>query len=105
MIDLVGLVVAMAVGALMAGIYVAGAYLGPARRLDRIERQLAGLQREVAVYRATHQQDATMLAERLDALDKTAARAANEVRMASGQVMACLATHQRTAADRADRVG
>lgn len=86
---------------LLGGVAVAGVlalpalwrgYLGPALALRRIEREVTALRGEVVGYRTAHEHLMTSLERRLSALEQTTAVAANELRMASDQIM----TRRRT---------
>jgi hypothetical protein len=59
-----------------------------AEALDRLEGEVAALRKDVAGYRAAHENQMESLDRRLVGLEKTAARAANELRMASEQLIA-----------------
>lgn len=86
-----GLVVAGALvvsAGLAALAFLAGVRTKPSLLLVRVEEQMAALRAEVAGYWSAHEYLAASLERRLDDLEMTTARAANEVRMASHEVMA-----------------
>ena len=84
----VAVAVALGVSGLIAAAYVTGTWMKSALRLQEIERQVAGLRREVIDYRLTQQHDTADVVRRLGTVEATAAQAANEVRMASDQMLA-----------------
>lgn len=73
---------------LAAMAFLAGVRARPSVLLLRVEKQVAALRAEVAGYWSAHEYLAASLERRLDDLEMTTARAANEVRMASHEVMA-----------------
>lgn len=80
-------IVALVAGGVMAVTFLAGACLRPARKLSDVEQQVAWLRREVIDYRVAHEYFSVLLDRRLEALEETAARAVNEVRMAAAQLV------------------
>lgn len=60
----------------------------PSVELGRVEGQVGALRREIAGYRAAQENATSSLDRRLLGLEQTTARAANEVRMVSDQVLA-----------------
>jgi hypothetical protein len=68
--------------------FLAGVRTKPTVWLARVESEVAALRKDVAGYRAAHQNEIEALDRRLDGLERTAAQAANELRMASEQLIA-----------------
>jgi hypothetical protein len=75
---------------LLAIAFLVGTRTKPSVLLVRVEEEMSALRAEVAGYWSAHEHLAESLERRLDDLELTTARAANEVRMASDQVIAHL---------------
>ena len=73
-----------------------GLFVRPSVMLARVERQVASLRSEVDGYRAAHTNQMESLDRRLSGLEDTAAKAANEWRMASEQIMSRLTADAAT---------
>lgn len=84
----------LGLGGLLTLAFLAGIRTKPSVLLARVEHELAALRGEVADYRTAHEYQAASLERRLDDLEQTAARAANELRMASDQMVARLPVEQ-----------
>ena len=82
-----GLTVGLMLGGPLALGFVAGVRLRPSIALARVERQMAALRTEIDGYRTAQEHLAASLERRMDDLEATTARAANEVRMVSNEVM------------------
>ena len=95
--------VALGVSGLIAAAYVTGTWVKSAQRLEEIERQVAGLRREVIDCRLTQQHDTAVVVRRLETVEASAAQAANEVRMASDQIIARFPSEDRGDRGRKDR--
>jgi hypothetical protein len=80
--------IGLGLGGLLAVAFWAGSFVRPSVALGRLERELRLLRGEVCGYRAAHEHQMTTLDRRLDGLEQTAAHAANELRMASDQLLA-----------------
>jgi hypothetical protein len=84
-----GIVVAgLVLGGLVSVAFWAGSFVRPSVALGRVEHELADLRAEVVGYRAAHEHLVGSLDRRLHGLEQTTAHAANEVRMASNQLLA-----------------
>ena len=77
-------------GGLTTAAFLAGACKKATDGLGRVEQEIAWVRREVIDHRAAHEHLTALIDRRLDALEQTTAQAANEVRMASDQLMARL---------------
>jgi len=80
-------VAGLALGGMLSVAFLAGLFVRPSVMLSRVERQVAALRSEVNGYRAAHENQMTSLDRRLLGLEEPSARAANELRMASSQLM------------------
>jgi hypothetical protein len=85
-----GIVIALAFGAALMLVVLVMAWRGPSTGLRRVERQVGALRSDIAGYRAAQQNETSSLDRRLLGLEQTTARAANEVRMVSDQMLARL---------------
>jgi hypothetical protein len=85
-----------AVAVIWAGLlgwaFILGLRTKPSVLLVRVEREMAALRAEVDGYRTAQEHLAVSLERRLDDLELATAKAANEVRMVSNEVMARLPT-------------
>jgi hypothetical protein len=77
----------LGLGCVLAVAFLAGLFARPTVMLARVESQITALRSEVNGYRMAHQSEMASLDRRLLGLEETAARAANELRMASGQLL------------------
>jgi hypothetical protein len=80
-------VAGLVLGGQLSVAFLAGLFVRLAVMLSRVERQVAALRSEVNGYRTAHENQMTSLDRRLLGLEETSARAANELRMASNQLM------------------
>ena len=87
-------IVGVALGGLVAVGFLAGLLTRPSMLLGRVESQLSALRRDIAGYRSAHENQTSSFDRRLLGLEQTTARAANEVRMVSDQVLAQVPTDQ-----------
>ena len=86
----IGLAVGLTLGGLLALGFVAGIRTRPSIALARVEQQIAALRADIDGYRVAQEHLAASLERRMDDLERTTARAANEVRMVSNEVIARL---------------
>lgn len=91
---------AFVLGGLLAAVALGFVCVRPARRRAGLGEEVAALRLEFIDYRATHEYDAAQIERRLDALEATTAQAANEVRMASHQLIERLPAGSNTPHDR-----
>lgn len=80
--------VAAGLGCLVAVLVVQMRPRPSVEALDRLEGEVAALRKDVAGYQAAHTNQMESLDRRLVGLEETAARAANELRMASEHLIA-----------------
>jgi hypothetical protein len=79
--------VSWAWGGLLAVGFLAGFRLRPSVVLARVGQEMAALRADIDGYRTAQEHLAESLERRMDDLEQTTARAANEVRMVSNEVM------------------
>jgi hypothetical protein len=91
--------IGLGLGGLLAVAFWAGSLVRPSVALGQVAHELHALRTEVVEYRAAHEHLVGSLDRRLDGLEKTTAHAANELRMASDQLLV------RDSADRAGANG
>ena len=101
MIDPLGVAFgAFVLGGLLAAVVLGLVCVRPARRRAGLGEEVAALRLEFVDYRTTHEYDAAQIERRLDALEATTAQAANEVRMASHQLIERLPADSSAPRDR-----